>query len=596
MEQGRVRLLMREAIASVKSGNHEWARDCLSRVIRADPNHEEAWLWLSAVLETTAEKRYCLERVLAINPHNKQAQDGMRWLDRQAQIEAGVVEPARTLCPMCGEPNEPEAFRCVNCGQDLFVICPRCGERVDIDRVACGNCELEIGDASDGAAYFFHLGELYLEQEKPRDALQAWDKTLLLKPDFPRIAEAAAEAFYATGQRDLAIQSLERAIEESAEDEEHRWELRRRLANLHRDLKQVEEAAALYKDLLREVQERNEPDPELYCEVARFYHMEDEIDDAKHYYEMALALDDDLHDVRFTLAEFMVGEGYEVRALNEFRRLQELGGDLGQRAKAYIEELRPPIPEAFSQSWSETIRSASRYFVAGIVLLLLASGRSLLSISINVLIWDIAGILISMAAGYFLTAATTTPRNLPRFSEAMSELGETPFAMRFRRKQKGPRRAPRWWRKFLDWQRISARKLAANIKVARVRFAQFVSRTIESTIRAWDKLKRSRPAQTLQALPQTRFFQALAAFFKKPFFQAIARFFRRIFGPLLQRILPKRTGPSLFERLREFVRSGGKRLVERAGQVEVPEMQFYRWLAGILGFLMLILAFGFILF
>ncbi len=579
MEQSRIRLLMREAIASVKSGNKEWARECLSRVLRADPRNEEAWLWLSAVLETTAEKRYCLEKVLSLNPNNLQAQDGLRWLDRQAQIEAGAEEAKRTICPMCGEPNDPRAFRCVNCGQDLFVYCPNCGERVDIDRTACANCRLELGASSDGAAYFFHLGELYLEHGRPKEALEAWDKTLLLKPDYPRVAEVAAGAFLATHQRDLAIQSLQRAIEEAEGDEEHRRALRLRLANAYRDLGYSQEAAALYKELLQEADERREPSAALYQEVARFYHRQEEPDDARYYYELALSLEEDLHDVRMILAEFFLQDGYESRAIEEFRRLRAVAGEVGQRAAAYIEELRPPVPEEYRNRWAETIRGATRFFLAAVVLLLLAAADNLNAITL----WDLGGVLVCLLGGYFVTAATVTPRNLPIFAD----LGKTRLARRIQAQRKPGKGPPRWWRQFMTWQQISARRIAARIRVARVRFGQWLQRTIAALGRTWNRFLQSRPVRVLRALPQKRFFRALAAFFHKPFFLRIAGFFRRI--------LPRRTGPPLWKRIVEAVQGGGKRLLERAGQVEASEMQIYRWMAALLGVLLLVLGGGTIL-
>jgi predicted hydrocarbon binding protein len=71
------------------SGQKDLAREYLGRVVQAEPQNEEAWLWLSGVANNLPMMKTCLERVLAINPNNTQAQEGMNWVrNREAQIVA----------------------------------------------------------------------------------------------------------------------------------------------------------------------------------------------------------------------------------------------------------------------------------------------------------------------------------------------------------------------------------------------------------------------------------------------------------------------------------------------------------------------------
>lgn len=60
-------------IASAKSGNYRLAQAFFKKVVRTDPRHEGAWLWLSEVLEDPDDVAYCLQTVLAINPLNEKA-------------------------------------------------------------------------------------------------------------------------------------------------------------------------------------------------------------------------------------------------------------------------------------------------------------------------------------------------------------------------------------------------------------------------------------------------------------------------------------------------------------------------------------------
>lgn len=67
-------------IAALKAGEHELARDWLTRVVEVDRENERAWLWLSGALEDPTERRLCLENVLVLNPANEAAQRGLRLL------------------------------------------------------------------------------------------------------------------------------------------------------------------------------------------------------------------------------------------------------------------------------------------------------------------------------------------------------------------------------------------------------------------------------------------------------------------------------------------------------------------------------------
>jgi predicted hydrocarbon binding protein len=81
--------LMARGKMAATSGQKDLAREYLARVVQQDPRNEEAWLWLSGVANTLPMMRGCLERVLAINPNNGQAREGIAWVQqREAQMQA----------------------------------------------------------------------------------------------------------------------------------------------------------------------------------------------------------------------------------------------------------------------------------------------------------------------------------------------------------------------------------------------------------------------------------------------------------------------------------------------------------------------------
>jgi len=70
------------------TGQRDLAREMLAYVVYLDPANAEGWLWLSGVVDYPRQVRYCLERVLRVEPDNARALRGMEWLDaRQKEID-----------------------------------------------------------------------------------------------------------------------------------------------------------------------------------------------------------------------------------------------------------------------------------------------------------------------------------------------------------------------------------------------------------------------------------------------------------------------------------------------------------------------------
>lgn len=75
--------MVREGISAFRAGRKDEARTLLMKAVEIDEHNEEAWLWLSAVMESPDEQRICLENVLAINPNNARAKQGLDVLDQK---------------------------------------------------------------------------------------------------------------------------------------------------------------------------------------------------------------------------------------------------------------------------------------------------------------------------------------------------------------------------------------------------------------------------------------------------------------------------------------------------------------------------------
>ena len=97
--------LVEQGIVAFKAGQKAQAFDLFVQTLKQAPRTELAWLWLSAVVIGKAEQRYCLERVLDINPHHTAARQGLQTfppaLVAQPPFVAEEAEALRCTAPGC---------------------------------------------------------------------------------------------------------------------------------------------------------------------------------------------------------------------------------------------------------------------------------------------------------------------------------------------------------------------------------------------------------------------------------------------------------------------------------------------------------------
>jgi hypothetical protein len=86
------------AIVAIRRGEKTWGRELLVRALRDNEHDERAWLWMSAVVMTTPEQRYCLSRVVELNEENWDARAGLAQLGAgPARRPVDLVEPAAAI-------------------------------------------------------------------------------------------------------------------------------------------------------------------------------------------------------------------------------------------------------------------------------------------------------------------------------------------------------------------------------------------------------------------------------------------------------------------------------------------------------------------
>ena len=67
------------------------------QALHENSNLELDWLWYAANMTSAAERRYCLHRALAINPHSSLARSALAKLPKQPEAAGEIVPLSRAV-------------------------------------------------------------------------------------------------------------------------------------------------------------------------------------------------------------------------------------------------------------------------------------------------------------------------------------------------------------------------------------------------------------------------------------------------------------------------------------------------------------------
>jgi hypothetical protein len=133
MDEHQINEALQKGIRAARRGRTEPAQRFLSQVIRANPDNEEAWLWMSRVIENPAQKAECLQKVLQINPDNQWAADQLTELQAAASAPAPVEETGQPL--PTAEPSPP-----VSEGSKYKRLQPKAPSDIELELLKCPQC------------------------------------------------------------------------------------------------------------------------------------------------------------------------------------------------------------------------------------------------------------------------------------------------------------------------------------------------------------------------------------------------------------------------------------------------------------------------
>ncbi|MBV6450664.1 MAG: Beta-barrel assembly-enhancing protease [Anaerolineales bacterium] len=92
--------VFQEAVEALREGNKTKARDLLTGLIKTDQNNATYWVWMSATVDSTKERIYCLQTAFKLDPENATAKRGL--------ILLGALPPDETVQPF--SLNRPRAW------------------------------------------------------------------------------------------------------------------------------------------------------------------------------------------------------------------------------------------------------------------------------------------------------------------------------------------------------------------------------------------------------------------------------------------------------------------------------------------------------
>ncbi len=453
--------LIQEGIAASKSGDKRRAKQLLTQVVQIDPKSERAWLWLSDAVADVGFRRLCLEKVLAINPNNVTAQLGLKALDAPPAVVAlpaeaapprahppeeappaadpSVRDPAPGLpitaphtihplasatCPWCGERISSQiVLTCPACQHHLEFDCPECGHSLTLEARHCPRCGHNIGDfVHERKDYLSQLGEAYRAKGLPNEALLVYRYLLEIEPENPLLHVHLSEVYAQLEHTEASAAEAERAVELEPLNLEALSRLGRWYLNTGRADKASELAAQLTQLKPRPIRltlllgdleyERGQ-----YPAALRAY---TQVRGSKELNAFDAPTRASLH--------FRLGELYRMAdewqwALTAYETCRDTQADIYevQEAQAWIERIRPPLPEHALRGHSETLRA-----MAGPLLLVWLTGAAAIGFRFQHLtLLGGLGLISAMLGSYLFASAVSTPLAF-EWREALGEAGLTP--------------------------------------------------------------------------------------------------------------------------------------------------------------------------
>ncbi|HSD83689.1 MAG TPA: tetratricopeptide repeat protein [Anaerolineae bacterium] len=391
-EPSTIDALLKQGIAAARAGRKDEARQQLLQIIELDEENEQAWLWLSGVVESDADRRVCLENVLTINPANAAAQKGLRLLDERAP------KPHRERCPHCKAELPSTGNFCTACHQPVLIACPNCRGYVEIVTRKCTHCGTLLGDYHDRNNYYLGLADAYLQHDNFPLAQWATEQVGLGVPDAEALSHMA-ELYLHLGKPERTVDLYRQASERDPQNVAPYL----KLADLYRQQDRREEMQEVYRAALRHLPEQ----PEILRAWAQAVaDRRDSINEAIDLLERVLQQQPDDDAAHLLLARLYNRSDNPVSATTHYRRTVALaapGSGLAAEAQRELTQLHHNDPDG----WGEFTRHALGLMLCPICAAL--ANAQLSPLKIDLLSWALLG--VSLVASVLWISSADMPRN-----------------------------------------------------------------------------------------------------------------------------------------------------------------------------------------
>jgi len=85
--------LLKAGISAARSGNMAEAASLFAQIVKQHPTSEQGWFFLGMSCSTTEQRKYCLNRVLSLNPNNMEAIKQLAALSK-SDPQPSIVSPS----------------------------------------------------------------------------------------------------------------------------------------------------------------------------------------------------------------------------------------------------------------------------------------------------------------------------------------------------------------------------------------------------------------------------------------------------------------------------------------------------------------------
>lgn len=182
--ESEVTELLRRGISLAKAGSKAEARPLLMQAAMLNPRAELAWLWMAWVAESPQDALIYVEKVLAINPNNEQAQ---RWLSKIKQVKG--FKAAIYSCFLCGLQLETKVVKCPKCRGVLSLAdIDALLNNEDVDRAVVRRVLESFEGGTFDATHadftrYFNLGLAYLNDKRFDEGIFQLHRAAELRPE-----------------------------------------------------------------------------------------------------------------------------------------------------------------------------------------------------------------------------------------------------------------------------------------------------------------------------------------------------------------------------------------------------------------------------